>query len=393
MMASSRALVAVVLLLGKFFRPAPDTTPSLQLQQQKQQSWASSLEVSVLSWNILAPCYTLPHHLRSQKLLRQRDDDTYTTSNASTAAVTVADCMEWSYRRPRIVETIASYSADLVFLQEVQLDCWPQLSKDLAQQGYQTAIVQEVNRGLPVTTVILLHDRRQEEWQVVAVESRSRALLVTLECRQQQQQQSPNGDTIINENPTHLFLANVHLQAGRKEFVTRYHQVKSLLQRLLLQTQRVQVPTSKATTADMKPPFVLLMGDWNTLPTDPLHTLLTKAKLPENHGLPQLFPNLPLLPLKDIYEQQQQQSSTSADMKKKELAWTHSCGAILDYVFASPCAEILDLLAHDDDDDNDTTTKKTIAPRSMMIPNADFPSDHIPIGGTLRFNSIEKSLL
>ena len=53
---------------------------------------------------------------------------------------------------------------------------------------------------------------------------------------------------------------------------------------------------------------VVLLGDWNTLPTDTLHQLLTQTSplCPDKHDLPQLYPNLPLLPLCDIHLPKQQ---------------------------------------------------------------------------------------
>eukprot|EP00977_Amphora_coffeiformis_P009634 scaffold2219_cov177-Amphora_coffeaeformis.AAC.10 len=265
--------------------------------------------------------------------------------------------MDWSYRSPRIVERIAQEAADIVCLQEVQVDLWVYLRDELKECGYTTSIVQKVNRGLRVTTVILVHDRRLDEWKVTKMESRSRVLLVTLEC-QPSARSSPNGSSA---EPYFIFLGNVHLSAGKKEFVTRYQQVKSMLQRLVLHTQRSSPP-------QLDNPFVLLMGDWNTLLTDPLHHLITTGTLPEDHGLPQLYPNLPLLPLYDINQQQRQTHS-------KGLEWTHTCGEVLDYIFASPSVNVVSVWS---------PTVNTHLP----IPNADFPSDHVPIGGTLRLSRL-----
>lgn len=326
---NARLLAVTVFLLSKLFRPSGKQSTTLVSPPPTD---GLKEEISVLSWNILAPCYVLPHLLRSQKIVDDFD--------------LVTEYMDWSYRSPRIVERISQEAADIVCLQEVQLDLWESLRDELKMNGYRVSVVQEVNRGLQVTTVILLHDRRLQEWKVTKVESRSRVLLVTLECRQ-----------LPNSEPYFIFIANVHLSAGRKESVTRYQQVKSLLQRLVLHTQRSSVP-------QLKDPLVILMGDWNTLSTDPLHHLITKGMLPEDHGLPQLYPSLPLLPLRDVHRQRHTHNS------KGIVPWTHTCGEVLDYIFASPSIQTVDL-----------------RPRSiettLPIPNADFPSDHIPIGGTL----------
>ena len=330
-----RLLAVSVFLLGKFFSPSRrGNDNNNKLTPPPSAAATFHEEISVLSWNILAPCYVLPHLHRSQKIADDFDS--------------VAEYMGWSYRSPRIVQRIAQEAADIVCLQEVEVDLWVYLRDELKECGYTTSIVQNVNRGLRVTTVILVHDRRVNEWKVTKVESRSRVLLVTLECQ----------DSTTSSEPYFIFLGNVHLSAGRKEFVTRYQQVKSLLQRLVLHTQRSSIP-------QLDEPFVLLMGDWNTLLTDPLHYLITTGTLPEDHELPQLYPSLPLLPLQDVHRQGQ---------NSKNLAWTHNCGEVLDYIFASPSVQLID------------TWSSTVG-ATLPIPNADFPSDHVPIGGTLRLST------
>lgn len=327
------SIVVAVLLLGKLFRPndffdgkkleAP-SSGTLQARQTPE-------DISVLSWNILAPCYTRPHLFRSLKGLNDVDPEEY---------------MDWSYRKLRIVDVLSQHQADVVCLQEVQLNLWPDFRESLQKIGYTTAVVQNVNRGLAVTTVVLLHDRRRQDWKVSKAESRSRVLLVTIEC-----QTSDSKDP-----PYYLFVGNVHLQAGSRELATRYSQVKSLLKRLYMHTKRVS-------TTQTYRPSILLMGDWNTLRTDPLHALLSTGELPDGHGLPQLYPNLPLLPLDDVHEK----------LPGVEVPWTHSCGEILDYIFVSPHLEVREAWSH------------TIStPSALLIPNADFPSDHVPIGGVVR---------
>ena len=367
------SIVWAVLLLGnRLFRPkepfketakSDDASSPSPTAIDHHHDDASLLdEISVLSWNILAPCYGLPHLYRSQKRQQLRN-----TNNNAADSTTAEDFMEWSYRSPRILETIERHAADLVCLQEVQVDLWPRLGESLQKIGYSTALIQKVNRGLPVATVILLHDRRAREWKAVKVESRSRALLVTLECRKKsrsaRQQQDGN-----NAPYYYLFVANVHLQAGKEEWDTRYSQVKSLLKRLYLHTER-------ASALQLEHPLVLLMGDWNTLTTDPLHNLLTTGTLPDDHGLPQLYPNLPLLPLCDV--NQHNNNGNRSPHRQPPLAWTHTCGATLDYIFASPQVQVCELWSAD-----------TIAPVSLPIPNANFPSDHVPIGGVFRLHGV-----
>ena len=347
------SLAVTMLLLGKFFPPSgrdentsltpalPSTTTPTAIPMAFQE------EITVMSWNILAPCYVLPHLHRSRKFADDFDS--------------VTEYMDWSYRRPRIIERITRESADIVCLQEVQLDLWVYLRDELKERGYTASIVQKVNRGLRVTTVILVHDRRQYQWKVTKVESRSRVLLVTLEC--QPSTSCGTSSNSKNTEPYFIFLGNVHLSAGRKEFVTRYQQVKSMLQRLVLHTQRSSPP-------QLDEPFVLLMGDWNTLSTDPLHHLITTGTLPEDHGLPQLYPNLPLLPLHDINQSQEQKQSNG-------LNWTHTCGEILDYIFASSSVRVVSVWS---------TNHGT----NLPIPSADFPSDHVPIGGKLQLSRINQ---
>lgn len=291
-------------------------------------------ELSVISWNILAPTY-----------VRHKGNDG-------------ARHLDWSYREPRILDLLAEHAADVVCLQEVPLELLPQhhnvedspqtnLTEAWQQMGYQTYIVQNTTRGLDVATVLLLHDHWS--WNVVRVESRSRALLVTLQHRKK------------GGNAFHVFIANVHLQAKPAQALTRFYQVKSLLRRLQLQVQRAQL-------TEKDPYMILLLGDWNAMPTDPLHVLLTTGELPDNqdHDWPQLVPNLPLLPLRDIHNRLDNDPTDD---------WTHNCGAVLDYIFVSPQVQVVN--AWTGSPDEQRMVQRPIPSRAM-------PSDHLPIGGLLR---------
>jgi mRNA deadenylase 3'-5' endonuclease subunit Ccr4 len=317
------------------------------------------------------------------------DDCATTEKDAEKYEVAAPDYWAWSYRQERIVTTLAERSADLVCLQEVQIDLWPDLRYQLSTIGYVESNIQQ-DAGWPVTTVLLLHERLiAASWRVVLVESRSRALLVTLQFpAPSSRTRQPNGGTDRNTNDdnrhSHLLLANVHWQAGGHAETTRFQQTKSLLQRLARHAHRLTAASSgpkrsrerkdpKAMVNDETNLPVVLLGDWNTLPTDTLHQLLTQTSplCPDKHDLPQLYPNLPLLPLCDIHLPKQQPGTHG----EKETTTpgrpaTHTGGQVLDYIFVSPTVQVVDTWIHE--------------AVQLPIPNADFPSDHVPIGGRLR---------
>jgi len=106
-----------------------------------------------------------------------------------------------------------SGGADVICLQEVQVDTWKDDFLTHFEPQY-TGIMQKVTKGHPIGCAVLV---RNDRFRVLRTESRSRALIVVLE------------EVLGNET---LYLANVHLEAGMDQDEKRFCQVHSLLKRL-----------------------------------------------------------------------------------------------------------------------------------------------------------------
>lgn len=77
---------------------------------------ASCTQLTVLSWNLLSPT------------LMDRHDNLYQHAKQ-------AD-LRWTTRAPRIFEQLQAANADLVCLQEVDADVWPDVAAQMRLCGY-----------------------------------------------------------------------------------------------------------------------------------------------------------------------------------------------------------------------------------------------------------------
>ena len=278
-------------------------------------------------------------------------------------------------RAPLIVKTIQTHRPDIVCLQEVQIDTWQSTLLPYLQQQYNyTCILQNVTRNHPVACAILV---QSDVWRVVAVESRSRALLVVLQEQRRCQRPMP-------PPPCTVYLATVHLDARRDQDLTRYCQIKSLFKRLEFHQQQQQKCHERIT----KKPIVILAGDFNVLRTNPIYRLLAQGGMYEadyednaakkKSGVPPNSVQSTLLPLQDVFDPQYASSSTPP------LRRTFAGGAILDYIWVSrglPSAQpwILDeRCLHFEKGCHDPPW-----------PSMDQPSDHLPIGMTFSLEDDE----
>jgi mRNA deadenylase 3'-5' endonuclease subunit Ccr4 len=270
--------------------------------------------IRLASWNLLAPVYSVPCKY----------------------PWCAPEFLEWDYRKSLIVPQLLQFDADILCLQEVQVDTWPDLLDSLP--GY-TGILQDVKGGHPVASAVLVRPK----FQVRRVESRSRVLIVVLEdCEQDEPSSSPL-----------LYLCNVHLEAGMShdDNLIRYHQLKSLFKRLTNQCRLDQQALQEAS--------IIMAGDFNMLNTNPLHTCLTQGLLQDPQNIEYTFP-CTTTKLQDAYM-----------WSKHRLGKTYSKGGVLDYIWTSDHVNIQDtLILH-------PSAKTT---DSQQLPSKEHPSDHLPIG-------------
>jgi endonuclease/exonuclease/phosphatase family metal-dependent hydrolase len=297
------------------------------------------------------------------------------------------------------VETVLNHERtipDILCFQEVQVDLWEselkpaieaaayslssaprgrslsyleQLQYTLQQQQQQqqpvyTAILQKVKKK-PIANAILV---RNQFARILKQESRSRAVIAVLEL-----------PTLKHR----LIVANVHLQAGEQEYhqMQRLYQISSLMQRI--QTFIQQFSTDTIT------PSVVIVGDFNMTPSNPLYQLLLTGDLPQvsqssnQHYQTTLTPenrelaqSIPLLPLRDAYRDCQPFQGA--------LKSTYTTGDIIDYMWTTS-SDPQAMFVHQtwQSHPDAALDAQGMFLKGQRYPNAQTPSDHLPIGAIL----------
>jgi len=286
-------------------------------------------QVSLVTWNLLAPNYAKP-----SKYPWSKEED-----------------LQWKVREPRIIKELTSINADVVCLQEVQVDLWEGLLSKLAEHGYH-GVLQEMGRRHPVANAILV----RQGLSIVRTESRSRALIAVV--RDEEESSSP------------LYIANVHLDAGcgEENDVTRFNQVRSLCKRL-----KNQISKDIHSESSSDSPTVVITGDCNMLRESPLYELMKEGvtRDPQGNEI-----SAPLLPLHDAY-------LNHPPPWGPDVRMSYRSGHLLDYVWVSDAVDVLRTMPVTDD-------VATVEPKAW--PSANHPSDHIPIGAILSWTGAPSRL-
>lgn len=246
--------------------------------------------------------------------------------------------LDWNYRQSLIIPQLLQLDADIICLQEVQVDVWPDLFAPL--ESIYEGVIQNVTSGHNVASAILV--RKDCPWKMERVESRSRALLTVLR----------------NEhaaNPTkQLYLGTVHLEAGMNDDndLQRYHQLKSLFKRLAYHC--------RTDGTSLKEAAIVLAGDFNMLRSNLMHQCLSEGRLYHPEQL-NTKPPIETTRLQDAFQVGPQQA----------VQMTYAKGSVLDYIWTSTgidVGEALPFSLH--------ATQNIPQP----WPSREHPSDHIPIG-------------
>lgn len=293
--------------------------------------------VRLITWNLLAPLYAPPNKY-------PRIEPSY---------------LDWSYRKSKIVETIFESEADLVCLQEVQIDLWEDFQACiLPSPDSFVTVIQNVTRQHPVCCVVMA---KSDRWKIVSSESRSRALIVVLE-------------DVTSSYVKRLYLVNVHLEAGYDKEATRLNQAKSLLKRL-----------HHHVDDNDRNPAIIIAGDFNTWTRASILFSVLTGSLDKDCGssrttltgqFPSHLPNqlkwASLLPLINVHE-------------KERPTLTYAGGSVLDYVWVSPRSiNIVEALSWVPTSPYQSD-RELYSPESW--PSKDCPSDHVPVGVSFTFGS------
>jgi mRNA deadenylase 3'-5' endonuclease subunit Ccr4 len=298
--------------------------------------------VRVASWNLLAQEYIEPRNYPG----------------------CAPETLEWDHRSNLITSRLLDIDADIVCLQEVQVELWPDFLSKL--ENIYDGILQDV-KGHSVATATLI--RKNCNLKVDRVESRSRALLVVL--KDERQPSKDNNDDSSNNNNYYVYLCNVHLEAGKEDDndFHRFCQLKSLFRRL-----RYHCGKDKTTLEDSR---VVMAGDFNMLRRHHMHKFLTNGLL-QNPEQINKKPPIKTIPMNDAYMTDDDASTPSrphypgADSSAKlSLAKTFGGGSVLDYIWTSDNISVEEtLLLH----------PAAAVAMPERWPTEDHPSDHLPIG-------------
>jgi endonuclease/exonuclease/phosphatase family metal-dependent hydrolase len=322
--------------------------------------------IRLVSWNLLAPVFSHPKKY----------------------AWCAEEHLNWSYRQKLIVSELQQIDADIVCLQEIQSDHWDDFFEHF-EDTYE-GILQNVTKNHPVTNAILV---RKDKFHVLRRESRSRALILVLSS-------CDNGN-----NP--LYLANVHLQAGMDDDETRIFQLKSLLKRLNTHSSTEQPLPNQA-----QPP-VVVVGDFNMLPTNPVYDWLSGANAEGEQNLvdtgtglqlkhlkfPTTGKHTEMLPLTDVFKEQPPTLDTGDEddeipliqQTERCIEMTYCGGSRLDYIWTSSSSSRNGQAATEDNKIQSPGSSIHVL-RTLVFhpqafqrnrqkwPSAEHPSDHLPVG-------------
>ncbi|KAI3433865.1 hypothetical protein D9Q98_003668 [Chlorella vulgaris] len=265
-----------------------------------------------------------------------------------------AQYLEASYRLERIKQELAAFGADIIALQEVTIDSWPELREFMAARGY--AAVVQMRAAASGNDFMLALFYRSSKLQLAWTEERSRALLVALQ--------------VTAAGPAHgqmLWLANVHLEASPYRPNDRVSQLRSALQRL-----ESHIGSSEAAEAS----DVIICGDFNSLEQDSPCWLLRQGRLERNHT-DACCPQVPTTKVSIAHPFALHEAYDAAGY---HLPFTHKVGqqhAVLDYVWSSRHMRVAAVM-------RPLQQEHRAMVDSSFLPNRVHPSDHLPIGAVLK---------
>lgn len=214
--------------------------------------------------------------------------------------------------------------------------------------------------------------RKSSSVRIKRVESRSRALIVTLEDK---------------ENcAANMYVCSVHLDADRStDSKRREHHQKQRQSQLKSLLKRINF-ACKLDNQMIKEVPILIAGDFNMLRENPLHKSLVEGSLTTS---PNAF-----VTLYDAYLQAERHKRYSTPAycdelqhgsekklktpnKDQHLVKTYKGGAILDYIYTSEKVKVIDTLLYH---------PKSSIKGIEFWPNEKHPSDHLPIGIDFEWN-------
>lgn len=264
--------------------------------------------------------------------------------------------LDWEYRNNLIADKLLDMKADIVCLQEVQTDLFPDMMSGKLSRAY-NGVLQNVSETHNVGTATLV--RKTGPFVIKRAESRSRALITVLEDR---------------EDASMLYVCSVHLDADKAwdRQTRQYHQkqrenqLKSLMKRLNNQC--------KMDKNDIHDVSIIIAGDFNILRGNAINAALSKGEIHPRCAVQ--FRDVYLQDERDdrsslpVFQSESATAATTAT-KTSHLAKTYRGGAVLDYIYVSEHVHVHNtLLCH----------QRSCTLGGEKWPSKDHPSDHLPVG-------------
>lgn len=257
--------------------------------------------------------------------------------------------MSWEYRWCMLQEEFASFGSDIICLQEVEKDRWPEFVFVMRALGYSGIMQSPKKTHMTIATAIFYKSNR---FKVVWEEHRSRALGIGLTYT------DSNGQSQV------LYVVNWHLEGDPRRAPDRISQMKSILQRM------AAIQGKSAERAD-----VVIAGDFNATRWNAPWQFLFRGRL-EGGYTEAYLPHVPVTSktvahpyaLQDVYMAGRwiPEFTTRAPRRRSEV----------DFIWCSRHLKVEALM-------------RPANPRHIglvdrtLLPNKDFPSDHLPLGVVL----------
>lgn len=254
--------------------------------------------------------------------------------------------MSWEYRWCLLQEELAVFQSDIVCLQEVEKERWPDYVFVMRSLGYSGIIQAPKKSHMSIATAIFY---KTDRFKVVWEEHRSRAMALALHYTD-----SDGKDQV-------LYVVNWHLEGDPRRASDRISQMNSILQRMAGRQGK------NAENCD-----VVIAGDFNATRWNAPWQFLFRGRL-EGGYTEAYLPSVPVTTktvahpyaLQDVYMSGRwiPEFTTRAPRRRSEI----------DFIWCSRHLKIEALM-------RPANLRHIGLIDRTLLPNKEFPSDHLPLG-------------
>eukprot|EP00386_Alphamonas_edax_P008410 GDKI01027596.1.p1 GENE.GDKI01027596.1~~GDKI01027596.1.p1 ORF type:complete len:450 (-),score=131.93 GDKI01027596.1:384-1700(-) len=339
--------------------------------------------VSIFSYNMLAQCY----------VKRPWDPNQW-------AGVMSRDFLQWEYRWPLIQQTCIGSNADIICLQEVELNRWEgEILPFFVTYGYSGVLQNDKNKkeGHPVGVAILY---RTDRFDPLIADHRSRALLVFLQLKDVSLKpyvadttdtptteangngngsassnggdaaaSAPGGDSADTPTPPpqmSICIANVHLEGEPRRVADRLSQFKSTLKQVRSNQKTLGLHT-------LMYDCVCVCGDFNASENSSVYKAAVEGRLSKDYRDP-WFPDIPVTESDYTHDFTLRSAYVLAEGKEPAFTYANLHNRLtVDFMLVTP-ATLRPVSAREPCSREDAEDMG-----GHGLPNFKFGSDHLPI--------------